>query len=406
MKTGLSEITHGVYCDEFAEYQTIDMRARQLSGAFVPSNGVGTGFARGVLERLARERNNLVFDPASLTEDYEIGVHIHEMGYRQIFWPLTESSQGIIATREYFPRTVQTAIRQRTRWITGIALQCWDRHGWRGSWRTRYWFWRDRKGLITNPLSVVANLVFIAGVFDYLASLVFVRPWHFTVQSPAVAKLCTATLMIQWMRLALRSACVGRLFGWPTAAAVPLRSFHANLINCCAAVRSVHTYAGARRKNRALAWLKTEHAYPTRETLHAHRRELAEVLVGCGYLSEEQIVAARAQLDVGSSLDMLALARCLVDEEQLCRAMSLQSGLPAARVDPAKVRPQVVRGLPAHIEKEHGVVPFAIREGTLLVATAVVPTRLTIDRVAEAAELPVEFQIVTQSAYDKLCELL
>ncbi len=103
---------------------------------------------------------------------------------------------------------------------------------------------------------------------------------------------------------------------------------------------------------------------------------------------------------------MLALARCLVDEEQLCRAMSLQSGLPAARVDPAKVRPQVVRGLPAHIEKEHGVVPFAIREGTLLVATAVVPTRLTIDRVAEAAELPVEFQIVTQSAYDKLCELL
>ena len=127
LRTGFSEVTHGVYCDEFAEYQTIDMQARQLSGSFVPSNGVGTGFAREVLARLARERNNLVFDPASLTEDYEIGVHIHEMGYQQIFWPLTWSSQGIIATREYFPRTVQTAIRQRTRWITGIALQCWER---------------------------------------------------------------------------------------------------------------------------------------------------------------------------------------------------------------------------------------------------------------------------------------
>lgn len=243
-------------------------------------------------------------------------------------------------------------------------------------------------------------------MFDYLASLVFVRPWHFTVQSPAVAKLCAATLMIQWVRLALRSVCGGRIFGWRTAAAVPLRSFHANLINCCAAVRSVHTYVGAKRQKRALAWLKTEHAYPTRDSLHAHRRELADVLVGCGYLSEEQIAAARTQLDVGSSLDMLALARRLLDEEQLCRAMSLQSGLPAARVDPAKVRAHVVRGLPAHIEKEHGVVPFAIRDGTLLVATAVVPSRLTMDTVKEAAELPVEFQIVTQTAYDRLRELL
>ena len=46
LKTGFGDVTHGVYCDEFAEFQMIDMRARQLSRSFIPSNGVGTGFAR------------------------------------------------------------------------------------------------------------------------------------------------------------------------------------------------------------------------------------------------------------------------------------------------------------------------------------------------------------------------
>ncbi len=147
LPTPFSEFTHGTYCDDFAEYQTIDMRARQFCQSFVPSNGVGTGFARHVLEQLARERGNLVFDPASLTEDYEIGVYIYNAGFCQTFVPLTPASQGLIATREYFPRRVRSAIRQRTRWVTGIGLQSWARDGWRGSWLCRYWFWRDRKGL-------------------------------------------------------------------------------------------------------------------------------------------------------------------------------------------------------------------------------------------------------------------
>ncbi len=194
LKTVFSDVTHGVYCDEFAEYQSIDMRARQLSRSFVPSNGVGTGFAREVLEQLAQERNSQVFDPASLTEDYEIGVRIHAMGYRQCFVPLRRDAQDFIATREFFPRTMRTAIRQRTRWITGIALQCWERQGWRGSWRTKYWFWRDRKGLITNPLSVFANVLFIAGVLDYLAGIALHRPWLFEVTDPTVAGLCAVAL--------------------------------------------------------------------------------------------------------------------------------------------------------------------------------------------------------------------
>ena len=134
----------------------------------MPSNGVGTGFAREILDQLESERGQ-VFDAESLTEDYEIGVYIHDKGYRQLFAPITKGENGFVATREYFPRTTKTAIRQRTRWVTGISLQCWERRGWAGSLRTRYWFWRDRKGLLANPLSLLTNFLFLAGLLDLAA---------------------------------------------------------------------------------------------------------------------------------------------------------------------------------------------------------------------------------------------
>ena len=236
--TPLSQVTHGVYCDEFAEFQTIDMHARQYSGSFVPSNGVGTGFARQILDQLAQERGE-VFDAASLTEDYEIGVFIHASKYRQKFAPLTPTENGLISTREYFPHTVRTAIRQRTRWVTGIALQCWERRGWQGDWRTKYWFWRDRKGLVASPLSLLTNFLFVAGMIDWFVSALQHRPWMFAVNNSALIALSLLTTALQCFRIALRMVCVGRIFGLTFALGVPLRIFHGNLINCFASLRAL-----------------------------------------------------------------------------------------------------------------------------------------------------------------------
>ena len=406
LPTSFSDLTHGVYCDEFAEFQTIDMRARQESGSFIPSNGVGTGFARAVLDRLAREGDGLVFDPGSLTEDYEIGVRIHALGYRQCFAPLQTWEGDFVATREYFPRSTHTAIRQRTRWITGIALQCWERQGWRGSWRTRYWFWRDRKGLITNPLSVVANALFVSGLFDYLLSSVVHRPWLFEIRSTLVAALCLATTVLQCFRLTLRGLCVGRIFGTTAALTVPLRSFHANLINCAAAIRAVQEYWSARRSKQTLAWQKTDHAYPERDSLRTHRRELAEILIGCGFISDEQMAQARRELETGSTLDLLLLANGVLNEEQLCKAMSLQSGLATARIQPGEISSRVMRSLPTRIEKRHGLLPIRVESGRLVVASSSVPSTAALKEVSTLSFLPVDFQLVTPSVYAKLRELV
>ena len=405
IKTGFGDVTHGIYCDEFAEFQTIDMPARNASGAFVPSNGVGTGFAREVLEQLARERDDLVFDPASLTEDYEIGLYIHAAGYAQTFVPLQRGPRDFVATREYFPRTVKTAIRQRTRWITGIALQTWERHGWRGDWSTRYWFWRDRKGLITNPLSVVANGLFILGVLDYAVAALLGRPRFFEIKDARVAALCAATMSLQCFRLALRACCVGRIFGLGCALGVPLRSFHANLINSIAAARALHAYFHARQNNKTLAWQKTDHSYPAREALHAHRRELVDVLTGHGYVSHEQVNVIQREMAAGATLDLLLLAKGILNEEQLCKAMSLQSGLPAVRVDVRTINPRVAQTLPAHIQKAHGLLPFAVRSGRLLVASANVPSPEALQQVRGLTQIPVDIQLVTQSNFAELQEI-
>ncbi len=400
------EFTHGVYCDEFAEYQMIDMPARQLSRSFIPSNGVGTGFAREILDQLASERKNCVFDPASLTEDYETGVYIHNHGHSQLFAPLVRGERDFTATREYFPRKLKSAIRQRTRWITGIALQCWERHGWRGSWRTKYWFWRDRKGLFTNPLTLLTNALFLAGIEDWIASAISHRPWAFAVSNPKIVLLCEITLLLQGARLALRTVCVAKIFGPSFALGVPLRVFHGNLVNCLASLGAFAQYASSRLQRRPLVWLKTEHAYPNRGALVLHQRDLRDVLAASGYVSDEVLTRVQSQVPVGADLADFLLARKLISEEDLCKAISLQSGVPAGNIDPRRVRRGVVRSLPAHVERRFGVVPCALRAGRLVVAGARVPPSACFEELKSFTRLPVDFQLVTSKNYEQLRALL
>src|SRR3984957_13929303 len=108
------------------------MAVRPLLGGFVPSSGVGTGYRRDALEKLARSAANRIFEPEALTEDYENGLRLFRLGCSQAFIPLLRApeTKDFVATREFFPATWSSAVRQRTRWVMGIALQTWERHGW------------------------------------------------------------------------------------------------------------------------------------------------------------------------------------------------------------------------------------------------------------------------------------
>jgi adsorption protein B len=404
--TPAGEFTHGAYCDDFAEYQTIDMRARQLSGSFIPSNGVGTGYARRVLDRMATVNRGVVFEPSSLTEDYESGIRIYELGFTQKFCTLERSGNDYLATREYFPRRFQAAVRQRTRWLMGNALQSWERHGWRGPFAVKYWLWRDRKGLITNPIGLAANLLFLAGMGTWCWSSATHTAWLFEVSAPWVLKLCAATLALQCFRLAVRMECVRRIYGPLLALLVPIRAFHGNLINAVSTWNAIHRYATAKIHGRPLSWVKTDHAYPNRESRSDRHRSLEEVLVSSGAMTQTKLDLLQQKLGDQADLADYLVHTGEISEAELAATLGLKEGVSSIHLNPREINPKVARILPEGAQATARVVPFRVDRGRLFVAGPEPLEADTLESLRRYTTLEIEFQLVTWRNFEELRRLL
>ncbi|MCS7316287.1 MAG: glycosyl transferase family protein, partial [Bryobacterales bacterium] len=364
--------THGVYCDEFAEYQAKDVPVRLRLGAALPGNGVGTGYRRDAIERLAAAGNGSVFDPTALTEDYASGLRLHRLGCRQFFAGPHFVDGAPVATREYFPQSFRSAARQRKRWVTGIALQGWRQFGWKGRLAEIYFLWRDRKGLLGNPLSVVVNFLFGYGLLTWLHAQLTGEPWGLG-QNLAHPWLFLATLGLQVWRVALRSLFVSRVYGWRFALGAPLRVVWANLINATATLGALSDYALAHLRGRPLRWAKTEHRYPRRALLLEGRTKLGELLVGSGWLRREELEQALACKPPELRLGEFLVKTGRVDERAVYAALSQQQNLPLASVHPQQVRRAVARSLPAAVIRKWQVLPFKVASGNLFVASPEIP---------------------------------
>jgi len=394
------DIVHGIYCDEFAEFQSRDIPARQILGSFLPSNGVGTGFTRAALDRLS-ESSGRIFEPECLTEDYENGLRLHRLGFRQKFLRLA-GERHPVATREYFPRTHRAAIRQRSRWITGICLQSQERNGWHGRVRDVYWLWRDRKGLVTNPVSVLANACFLWGVFSWVAAHLSGGAWELGRSAPHPV-LLPAVALLALYRVAIRMRCTSRYYGWRFAWLAPIRAICANYINAVATFSALWRYGRARLRGEPLVWLKTEHAYPSRLALLAHKRRVSEILLGSGCLEEVEVANALAVC--GNSEERLGdfLVRTgLLSEETWCKVLSLQQGLPAIHIAPREVERRAVRTLPRAVAGELHVLPFRLVDGALLVATPRAPGEEVSAALQQFTRLRVVFHLTTATNFRQL----
>ncbi len=400
LPTPFSEFTHGVYCDEFAEFQVKDMPARQALGSFIPSNGVGTGYRREALEKLAEVNSNRVFEPGCLTEDYENGLRLAELGCKQHFHPVTFRNGAPIATREYFPRRFEVAVRQRARWITGNALQAWERHGWRGGIRFAYWMWRDRKGLIGNPVSALTNLIFVYGSLTWVWSLTGARPWY--LSEIYSAWWIAPIVFLQTIALTTRGACVTAIYGWRYALGVPLRAVWGNAINVVATFKAFRRYFTAHLRHQPLLWVKTEHAYPSRETLMQHKRSLEELLVVEGCVTPEDVKAALENTAPGGDWARWLVQQGRLAEDELYIVMSLQQGLPLFEIEPDELDLRIARALPAHVIDQHRVLPLRIEQGALWLAAPYVPPDGLLPVLQQFTRLEVKFGLITRSSFDRL----
>lgn len=247
----------GHYADEFAEAHGKGLVAREAIGAALPSAGVGCAIARGALDRLA-ERHGTPFDADSLTEDYELGLRLRSSGGRAAFVRLrTGDGQALVATREYFPRTLSAAVGQKARWMQGIALSGWDRLGWSGGFAERWMRMRDRQSLLAALLLLCGYCALLLWTLRAAASLAGLPPVR--IAEPLQILLIANGALLIW-RLVMRFAFVAAAYGWREGLRSLPRTLVANLIEMLAARRAVTDYL---RGGTSPHWHKTAHAFPT-----------------------------------------------------------------------------------------------------------------------------------------------
>lgn len=258
----------GHYSDEFAESHAKAMVVRSALGQGIPGAGVGCAIARDALRWLdARRRSAGPFAAGALTEDYELGLEIARMGGVTRFLRVRTTEGRLVATRAYFPTRMASAIRQKARWIHGIALQSWDRRGWHGSAAALWMQLRDRRGPLAALLLAVAYLLLVlAGIELVLshAGLLTLPPLP-----PAMQWLLGINLAMLAWRLASRALFTAREFGIGQGVLAVPRVVISNTIAIVAARRAFAAYLAALRTGR-VAWDKTQHdRHPARDTAFA-----------------------------------------------------------------------------------------------------------------------------------------
>lgn len=256
-----SPLISGHYLDEFAEGHTKSLAVRQAVGAAMPFAGVGCAIDRAMLGRIAAARGGIPFDETSLTEDYELGLTVAAMGGRTTLVRRRDAAGDLIAVRAYFPATLGAAVRQKARWLTGIALAGWDRVGWaRDGGIGEHWMrMRDRRAALAIPVLAIAYLALVLWGLS-LAGHLAVGTALPVPDGPVSVLLIFNALLLGW-RLALRMAFTGHAYGMRQALLSLPRVLAANLISLLAARRALTIYwptLWGRRPH----WDKTAHHFP------------------------------------------------------------------------------------------------------------------------------------------------
>jgi adsorption protein B len=248
----------GHYCDEFAEAHIKELVVREAVGAAIPLAGVGCAIERRALCRLAAMQDGRPFAGDSMTEDYEIGLRIGTLGLKTMFVriPAQPWEKGVVATRGHFPATLGAAVRQKARWLGGVALAGWDRLGWNGGIGEHWMRMRDRRG----PL---AALLLLAA---YSAALLWSQIWLAEAMGAPInasldPRLVTLLTINGWLlgwRVLMRAHFTSSAYGWRQGLLSIPRLVVGNVIAMLAAARAVsrHLSGGAVR------WEKTHHIFP------------------------------------------------------------------------------------------------------------------------------------------------
>ncbi|TCJ38137.1 glycosyl transferase family protein [Parafrankia sp. BMG5.11] len=259
------------YCEEFAEQHGKGMVVRDALGAGLPTAGVGCAIARHALMTLdSRSAGEGPFAAECLTEDYELGLGVSALGGNARFVRCRTASGRLVATRACFPAKLEAAVRQKTRWVHGIAFQSWYRLGWSRNPADLWMRLRDRRGPLTALVLLIAYLLLFLVSAGWIAQLAGFAPE--ADLSPALLVLLAINLASFAWRAAWRFAFTAREYGAAEGLRAILRIPVTNVISIMAGRRAFVAYV-ASLGGRNPRWDKTEHI--VHPALAAPHREAA-----------------------------------------------------------------------------------------------------------------------------------
>ena len=338
----------GTYMDEFAEWHGKDLVVRESMTDTVPSAGVGTCFSHRALQVLAGETQNQPFNTDSLTEDYDVGARLAKVGMNAIFvrfpvefrvlrksWfrkPYESTLKMPLCVREFFPDTFRTAFRQKARWTLGIGLQGWEQMGWNGSLANRYLLFRDRKGVVTAFVSILAYVILVQ-----LVALIILRQsglWDVSFPTPFEANgwikylLIANGIALGW-RILHRCYFTTVLYGWQHGLLSIPRMVVGNFVNFMAASRAWRMFLVGKALNRKLVWDKTMHDFPSTDLVAVAPRKLGSVLLSWQAINDTNLqTALDEQQTRHMPLGRILLSHGWLDDETLAEAIAFQNDLP------------------------------------------------------------------------------
>lgn len=248
------------YCDEFAEAHGKELVVRSEIGAPLPTAGVGCAFSMDILRRLDTGKGP--FSADCLTEDYELGLRLAGMDASGTFVRARSADGRLIASRGLFPQRLDQSVRQKTRWLRGIALDGWDRLGWPVGkamlWHVRlaavWMLWRDRRVMLTALAIAAAYVAMPLWLGLAIAGNAMAMP------GTALTAVLAANLLLFVWRLAMRGWHSGRTYGAPHGLMAVVRQPVSNIILVMTAWRAIAGYVGCRR-GQPLRWDKTDHVF-------------------------------------------------------------------------------------------------------------------------------------------------
>ena len=402
------------YLDEFAELHGKDVLVREAIAGQVPSAGVGTCFSRRAVLALLEDGDGIAFDAQSLTEDYDIGFRLKEKGLKEIFvrFPvvLEDSKEArkkllpgqsiresnVICVREYFPETLETAIRQKSRWITGIVFQGYKTHRWTMSPTLNYFLWRDRKGAITNFISFIATMILVQLILLWMYQKLWPDAYHFLSileSSEWLMGFLWLNLFLMLNRMIQRIFFVSSFYGLAQGLLSVPRLFWGNYINFMAnwrAVKQVLQHGDVRR----IAWDKTTHDFPTIGIENKERKKLGQILIDQGVITQEQLASVTGHRTRGMRIGSALVHEGILSSVELADALAIQADVSTESIDAYQIPLEVINSIPASIALHYAILPIRREAGILLVASEAAIDPISIAAISRKVHCQIRYVIV------------